>query len=113
MTKYEIDVVKKFLKEVLCQLDAEYINKETMESAKACNMLGITLSINNGQLVDDDTLEWVKHGVLERYERKKAKFTNIPAFADVYIVGNPEHLEVTFYRDCPHEMRNVETYYCI
>lgn len=111
MTKYEIDVVKKFLKEVLCQLDAEYIKKETMKSAKACNMLGITLSINNGQLVDDDTLEWVKHGVLVRYERKKAKFTSIPAFADVYIVGNPEHLEVTFYSSCPEEMTPGFTYY--
>lgn len=111
MTKYEI--VKKFLKEVLCQLDAEYIKKETMECAAACNHLGITLSINNGQLVDDDTLEWVKHGVLARYERKKAKFTSIPVYADVYIVGEPEHLEVTFYSYFPHEMTSGFTYYLI
>lgn len=111
MTKYEIEIVKKFLKEVLCQLDAEYIKKETMESAKSCNMHGMVISINNGQLVDDDTLEWVKHGVLARYERKKAKFSSIPAYAEVYIVGEPEHLEVTFYTDCPQEMKPGFTYY--
>lgn len=111
MTKYEIEIVKKFLKGVLCQLDAEYIKQETMESAKACNMLGMVISINNGQLVDDDTVEWVKHGVLERYKRKKAKFSSIPAYAEVYIVGEPEHLEVTFYSDCPPEMKPGFTYY--
>lgn len=111
MTKHEIDVVKKFLKEVLCQLDAEYIKKETMESAKSCNMLGMTITINNGQMVDDDTLEWVKQGVLERYKRKKVKFSSIPLYAEVYIVGNPEHLEVTFYSYFPHEMKSGFTYY--
>lgn len=111
MTKYEIEVVKKFLKEVLCQLDAEYIQKETMESAKACNMLGMTIAINSGKFVDDDTLDWVKHGVLERYIRKKDKFSSIPLYAEVYIVGNPEHLEVTFYRDCPNEMKPGFSYY--
>lgn len=111
MTKYEIEVLKKFLNECLCQLDAEYIKQETMESAKACNMLGMVISINNGQLVDDDTLEWVKHGVLKRYVRKKAKFSSIPVYAEVYIVGEPEHLEVTFYSDCPPEMKPGFTYY--
>lgn len=111
MTKYEIDVVKKFLKEVLCQLEEEYIKKETMESAKACNMHGMTIAINNGKMVDDDTLEWVKHGVIERYIRKKAKFSSIPVYAEVYIVGDPEHLEVTFYNDWPQEMKPGFTYY--
>lgn len=108
MTKYEIEVVKKFLKEVLCQLDAEYIKQER---TKDSYNLGITVSINNGQLVDDDTYEWVKHGLFARYERKKAKFPSIPVYAEVYIVGEPEHLEVTFYSDCPPEMKPGFTYY--
>ncbi len=118
MTKYEIEVIKKFLNEAMRQLDAEVPGQTIIpgyadtDESKVYS-LGLTVSVNNGQLLDDDTWKWVKHGILERYERKKAHFPSIPVFADVYIVGTPEHLEVTFYNYFPHEMRNGETYYCI
>lgn len=86
---------------------------QRLEKEKACYTLGMTVAVNNGQNLDEETWEWVKHGVFERYQRKKAKFPSIPKYAEVYIVGDPGHLEVTFYRDCPHEMRNGFTYYCI
>lgn len=120
MTKYEIEVLKKWLNEAMRQLDAEVPGQTIIpgytdtDSSKVSDTLGMTVSVNNGQSLDDDTWKWVKHGILEIYKRKKAKFPSIPVFADVYIVGYPEHLEVTFYNYFPHETaRSGFTYYCI
>lgn len=126
MTKYEIEVLKKWLNEAMRQLDAEvdgqtiipgYFDTDSSypgrmkENGYGC---GFTVMINGGVRVDNEKWESVKMCVLERYFRLKPVLPrDKELFVNVYISKDKtKPFDITFHTEFPEQF-NGQTVYLI